>query len=310
VVTRLALLAGAAVALVAVVLLLTGVLGGEESEASRDPHAGVGRVDPAELGRVLRAAEATSATRSQAALAAEGRRLFNSVALAKTGESCGGCHIAGGGTNPDVGTMVHPIREGDFKGPRDVPSLWGIAETPPYGWAGQGGPQLNRFVVGTITSHFKGGDTQSTEKTAGQVAALVAYLETLDPPVSAFDQGTLSPAARRGEDLFQGKGGCIDCHAGPLLTDNGLHNTFVPTIAPPGTAERDLDHGAARTGALKDAFNTPHMRDLRNTAPYMHNGSLKTLREVVEFYDQRSSLAPLRLTDGEVSDLVAYLESL
>jgi len=52
------------------------------------------------------------------------------------------------------------------------------------------------------------------------------------------------------------------------------------------------------------------MRDLRNTAPYMHNGSLKTLREVVEFYDQRSSIAPLRLTDQEIADLVAYLQTL
>ena len=55
---------------------------------------------------------------------------------------------------------------------------------------------------------------------------------------------------------------------------------------------------------------TPQMRDLRNTAPYMHNGSLKTLREVVEFYDQRSSIAPLRLTDQEIADLVAYLQTL
>jgi cytochrome c peroxidase len=52
------------------------------------------------------------------------------------------------------------------------------------------------------------------------------------------------------------------------------------------------------------------MRDLRNTAPYMHNGSLKSLNDVVEFYDQKSSLSPLRLTDAEIADLVAYLESL
>jgi cytochrome c peroxidase len=303
------LLAAGALAVVAGVVLAFALLGGEEEAAAGNPHAGVGNVAPAELGRVLRAAEAASTSRPQAALVAEGRRLFRSTSLAKSGESCQSCHIEGGGTNAELGTILHPQQAGDFKGPRDVPSLWGVAETPPYGWAGQE-PRLDRFVVGTITSHFKGGDIQSTEKTAGQVAALVAYLQTLDPPVSAFDQGTLSPAARRGEDLFQGKGGCIDCHAGPLLTDNGLHNTFVPTIAPPGTAERDLDHGAARTGPLKDAFNTPQMRDLRNTAPYMHNGSLKTLLEVVEFYDQRSSIAPLRLTDGEVKDLVAYLESL
>jgi len=301
---RIAILAVAGVAVLAAALLLTGVLGGGDSAASDDPHAGVGTVDPAELGRVLRAAEATTASRPQAALAAEGRRLFNSTSVAKAGESCGGCHIAGGGTNPDLGTIVHPQKEGDFTGPRDVPSLWGIADTAPYGWAGQV-PDLGGFVVGTIESHFKGGDKQSAAKTAEQVAALVAYLDTLAPPVSAFDQGTLSASARRGEDLFQGKGGCIGCHSGPLLTDNALHDTLVPKVT-----DDDTDTGAARSGPLKGSFNTPQMRDLRNTGPYMHNGSLKTLREVVEFYDQRSSIAPLRLTDQEIADLVAYLQTL
>ena len=55
----------------------------------------------------------------------------------------------------------------------------------------------------------------------------------------------------------------------------------------------DTDPGASSPAG---AFNTPQLRDLRNTAPYMHNGSIGTLREVVEFYDQRSSVAPLRLT--------------
>jgi len=287
-----------------VALLLTRALGGDDPQAGDDPHAGVGRVAPAELRRVLQAAESTSTSRPQAALVAEGRRLFRSTSLAKSGEACQSCHIDGGGTNAELGTIVHPLRQGDLKGPRDVPSLWGVGDTPPYGWAGQE-PTLPRFVVGTIETHFKGGDTQPTAKTAEQVAALVAYLRSLDPPVSAFDEGTLSAAARRGEDLFQGKGACIDCHSGPLLTDNALHNTLVPEVDP-----SDDDPGFARTGALAGAFNTPQLRDVRNTGPYMHNGSLKTLREVVEFYDQDSSVAPLRLTDGEIDYLVAYLQSL
>ena len=171
------------------------------------------------------------------------------------------------------------------------------------GWVGKE-ENLNAFVVGTIRSHFVEGEDQSPTKTAEQAAAITAYLRTLSPPVTAFDQGTLSDAARRGEDLFQGKGGCIDCHAGPFLTDNALHDTFVPKVA------GETDPGAARTGPLAHAFNTPQMRDLRNTGPYMHNGSLPTLKSVVEFYDRDSSLRPLGLTPGEVDDLVAYLESL
>jgi cytochrome c peroxidase len=199
---------------------------------------------------------------------------------------------------------VHPQTAGDFTGPRDVSSLWGVGSTPPYGWAGLT-PGLQEFVVGTIRSHFTDGETQSRETTARQAAAIVAYLATLEPPASDFDRGTLSPAARRGEEVFQGKGGCIDCHSGPLLTDNALHDTFVPKVG-----ADDTDSGAARTGTLRNAFNTPQLRDVRNTAPYMHNGSLATLRDVVVFYDERSSTAPLNLTPDEVEDLVAYLEAL
>ena len=57
-------------------------------------------------------------------------------------------------------------------------------------------------------------------------------------------------------------------------------------------------------------INTPQMRDLRNTAPYMHNGAFATLEEVVRFYNTQSTLAPLNLKPDEISDLVAYLESL
>ena len=84
-----------------------------------------------------------------------------------------------------------------------------------------------------------------------------------------------------------------------------MHATLVPKVA-----RRRHGPGAARSGPLAGAFNTPQLRDLRNTAPYMHNGSLRTLREVVEFYDQRSSVAPLRLTEPEIDDLVAYLQTL
>jgi cytochrome c peroxidase len=298
---RLAIVAGAVllVAAVAIVVVLTR----GSDDGGSDPHAGVGELAPAEMGRILAAVESASTARDRAALVAEGRRLFRSAESAKTGESCQACHSEGGGTNPDVGTIVHPQEQGDFTGPRDVPSLWGIADTPPYGWAGKE-DSLDAFVVGTIRSHFKTGESQSTAKTAEQAAAIAAYLRTLAPPVTPFDQGTLSAAARRGEELFQGKGGCIECHSGALLTDNALHDTFVPKVA------GETDPGAATSGALKHAFNTPQMRDLRNTGPYMHNGVLPTLKSVVEFYNAESSIRPLGLTPGEIDDLVAYLESL
>jgi cytochrome c peroxidase len=296
-VKRLGLAAGALVVAGAVVLAL--VLA-RDAEPATNPHAGVGTLSAREESRILSAVETAATAQSRDALVAEGRRLFRSAQLARDGESCQSCHLEGGGTNADIGTIVHPQVEGDFEGPRDVPSLWGVADTPPYGWDGQE-DSLPAFVAGTIRSHFKDPGVRRAERTA----AITAYLETLAPPVTGFDQGVMSDAARRGEELFQGKGGCIECHAGPLLTDNALHNTLVPKVAP-----GDDDPGAAPRGPLAGAFNTPHLRDVRNTGPYMHNGSLKTLRDVVEFYDDDSSVAPLRLTGAEVDDLVAYLETL
>ena len=159
--------------------------------------------------------------------------------------------------------------------------------------------------------------------------------------MTAFDQGTLSPAARRGEELFQGKGGCIECHGGPLFTDNAVHNTGVPQVdvqspyssrrldcrsdpssckldlgappppTPPGCTGANPPLGCEDKPRAGTAFiNTPQLRDLENTAPYMHNGAFTTLEQVVRFYDTQSTLRPLNLTDAEVADLVAYLESL
>ena len=58
------------------------------------------------------------------------------------------------------------------------------------------------------------------------------------------------------------------------------------------------------------AFNTPQLRDVANTAPYMHNGVFATLRRVVEFYDKTASTAPLGLSEQQIQDLVAYLKAL
>jgi cytochrome c peroxidase len=289
------------VALGATAVVVFALVRAPSDDGSTGPHGGVTSLSEAERDEILRAVDAESTDVPQAALVAEGRRLFNTTEGVKMGESCAACHTGGGGANADVGTIVH---EEDFRGARDPLALWGVGNTAPHGWDGRE-PSLEAFVAGTIRSHFTEGESQSPETTAGQAAAITAYLETLEPPRTDFDRGTLSPAARRGEELFVGKGACAACHVGPLLTDNGLHNTLTPELS-----DDDTDTGAADSGRLEGAFNTPQLRDLRNTAPYMHNGSLETLRDVVEFYDLRSSIAPLQLTQDEIADLVAYLESL
>jgi cytochrome c peroxidase len=319
--------------------------------------------------RILNAIEGTTAQTAGDALVAEGRRLFRDKTQFQDGESCQTCH-AEGSASAKTGTMVHdtkapptaPMPPTDFDGPRDAPALWGLAKTPPYFWDGDVATlqkaverpvlgHMKRFVTGECrpVAHDPKSSVPanpdrpaSCDADAGAIAAkLIAYIRTLDPPTTAFDEGRMSPAALRGEKLFQGKGGCIECHGGPLFTDNLVHNTGVPQVdiespyssralhcrTEPSSCTLDLGgtpppEPAACTGAnpplgcedkprAGTAFvNTPQLRDLRNTAPYMHNGAFATLEQVVRFYNGESTVAPLNLSDAEVDDLVAYLEAL
>lgn len=316
-----------------------------------DAHGKI-EIAKGEQKRILNAATAATSQTANDQLVAQGRQMFRDASLFNNGESCQTCH-AEGSASPRLGTVTHdtqadtsvkPAPPTNFNGPRDPPALWDVAKTPPYFWNGNA-PTLAAAIMGVVKGHmtlFQTGACATTsspdcDAEAGRrIAALTAYVKTLQPPASAFDEGTMSPAALRGEKLFQGKGGCIECHGGPQFTDNLEHNTGVPQVdfaSPYRPAGSPLVHsndlGApppppdpACTGATPAAgcdaappatsafINTPQLRDLAATAPYMHNGAFKTLTEVVQFYNRKSTLAPLNLTDAEVADLVAYLESL
>ena len=154
----------------------------------------------------------------------------------------------------------------------------------------------------------------------GIAHSLAAFQRSLITGPSAFDkylQGdkqALSPAAKRGLELFQGDAGCAQCHRGPLLSDGKFYRLGITS------EDRGL---AAQTGRAEDAgrFRTPALRNIAQTGPYMHNGTLKTLNEVVTFYyrgiptSANPQLAPdtqplLGQSFAEISDLVAFLESL
>ena len=152
--------------------------------------------------------------------------------------------------------------------------------------------------------------------------ALASYVRTLrsgDSPFDRFfagDSNALSTVARDGFQLFVGRARCSLCHAGPTLTDQSFHNT--------GVAWRDgmlADSGRAAVTGTRDAlgaFKTPSLRNVERTAPYMHDGSVATLEEVVEFYDgggnpnpyQDPDIRPLNLNASERSALLAFLRSL
>ena len=152
--------------------------------------------------------------------------------------------------------------------------------------------------------------------------ALASYVRTIlsgDAPIDRYlngDRDALTERQRQGLGLFRGKAGCTACHLGPTLSDEQFHNT--------GVAWRDgrlLDQGRfAVTSEDQDrgAFKTPTLREIAQTAPYMHDGSITTLEDVVEFYDRGGNsnpyldpaVRPLRLTIDEKRALLAFLSSL
>ncbi len=177
----------------------------------------------------------------------------------------------------------------------------------------------------------------------GARKAIPEFLKTLTSRGAPVDTGKMTPAQYRGRQIFNGKAGCAQCHSGPRFTDDKAHNLGVPenpeiwnnplrhvTFVTFGmfmgienymNIRRDpgahvVTHRADGTDMGK--FMTPTLRELKYTAPYMHNGMLKTLADVVAFYNagggddanKDPALRPLELTPSEQKDLVAYLEAL
>lgn len=182
---------------------------------------------------------------------------------------------------------------------------------------------------------FGDGDV-TRERIAMAIAAFERTLITKNPPLDRYlngDEGALSEGARRGLEIFAGKGRCTDCHYGVALIDNSFHALEVPD--PPEFADdpritatrrfvakvnhfenfRTLNDDPGRyliTKKKEDwkAFRTPTLRDVAKTGPYMHNGIFESLAEVVDFLDAGAapSLEPLNLTAGEKADLVLFME--
>lgn len=158
-------------------------------------------------------------------------------------------------------------------------------------------------------------------------SALAAYERTLETSKSPFDKfmkgddtTLFSASAKRGLDIFNNKGKCFDCHFGPDFTGNddfrniGLYDGKTLT-----------DKGRfVVSGKASDLgkFKTPGLRNVAQTAPYMHNGMFKTLREVIDYYNEPNKFVPnsinrdtllnkpLGLTETEKKDLENFLLSL
>ena len=176
----------------------------------------------------------------------------------------------------------------------------------------------------------------SPEPTLAHVVdALDAYVGSLRSEESPFDrflagnERALGESARRGYAVFTGKAGCAECHltepkgGRAPLTDGKFHDTGV-AWDPEKSAFSDRGAGAPRMRAFLDGrFKTPSLRDVARRPPYMHDARFSTLEQVVRYYDGGGTphmtetgsaldvrIRPLGLTDGEVKDVVAFLESL
>jgi len=162
-----------------------------------------------------------------------------------------------------------------------------------------------------------------TDVTAEGISkSLASFVRTLVSGNSAFDKfiagnnGAISESAKRGWNLFKSeKLKCFKCHSGDNFTDEKFQNNGA------GMDSETPDFGRyLKTGKEEDKgkFKTPTLRDIARSSPYMHDGSIKSLAEIVEFYNQggipnnnlSEYVKPLNLTESEKTDLIDFLRSL
>ena len=282
------------------------------------------------------------------AKAALGRRLFFDARLSNDRSvSCATCH------HPDVGFADNrTLAVGVFgrTGRRHTPALINRGFGRTHFWDGRAAT-LEKQVLQPIEDRnemdlvideaIKRLDADETYRTAFQTVferpisaedlgrALATYVRTIrsgDAPYDRFVAGetdALSLEQQQGLQVFRGRGRCVFCHREPLFSDEMFWNTGVawrPDPETPQTGSYRDDGRFAMTGQERDrgSFKTPTLREIARTAPYMHDGSLATLDDVVEFYDQGGRpnrnqfplIRPLRLSAEEKKALVRFLESL
>ena len=157
--------------------------------------------------------------------------------------------------------------------------------------------------------------------TDGIAKAIAAFERTVVSGPSPYDRyimgdrKAMSAAAVRGMKIFNGKGHCTPCHSGPMFSDQGFHNLGVGMNKPkPDVGRLEVTKDPKDWGR----FKTPGLRNVAVTFPYLHDGSEKTLMDVIELYNRGGLpnrnldplMQPLNLTRQEKEDVVAFLEAL
>ncbi|MFN0168714.1 MAG: cytochrome-c peroxidase [Bryobacteraceae bacterium] len=270
-----------------------------------------------------------------------GRLLYFDSRLSADGSvSCASCH------HPKFAfTDGQPVSSGirGQKGGRSAPTVINRAYSLAQFWDGRA-PTLEAQAIGPIANPIEMGNTHaavvSTLKTItgyralfrkafgsedfsiDHVAKAIATFERTvlsgNAPYDRYkagDKSAMSESQVRGMRIYLDKAKCDQCHEGVNFTSNMFANIGVGANKPSPDVGR-----FAVTQNPKDwgAFKTPTLRDIARTAPYMHDGSLKTLEEVVDYYDKGGEknrnlderMKPLKLSAQEKSDLAGFLRAL
>ncbi len=339
-----------ACAIVAGVAVLAAACGGGPSAppAEAPPWEAANPVQPLPMGPL-----GTEITLSQVTPAPTpervrlGRWLFYDVRLSKDGTvSCATCHRPEHAFSEPT---PHSTGIGGQEGGRKSPTFLNAAVTlyPNFFWDGRAS-SLEEQALGPVANPIEMGNTHdgmvttltnitgygpyfeeafgSAEVTADRIAqAIAAYERTRMSGNSPYDrwrrnrdEAAVTEQVKAGHELFFGKAGCNQCHLGNNFTDSLFHNLGVGYDAKT-KAFRDAGRAAiSQNVAETGAFKTPTLREVSRHAPYMHDGSVATLRDVVVLYNKGGEknpyldpkVQPLKLTDAEIDALVAFMEAL
>ena len=283
-----------------------------------------------------------------------GRWLFYDTRLSGDGTvSCATCHRP-----EHAFSELTPVSSGirGQKGTRKAPTFINQAVTlfPHFFWDGRAG-SLEDQALGPIANPIEMGSSHTSmidtltrvssyapyfEEAFGTPAitkervakAIADYERTRMSGNSAWDrwrydrdEDAVSENVKQGHELFNGKAACAQCHLGNNFSDSQFHNLGVgwdpatQTFKDEGRwiVSQTLS-GDRRREADRGAFKTPTLREVTKHPPYMHDGSIATLREVVEFYNEGGvknpwldpKVKPLGLTDAEIDTLVEFMKAL
>jgi cytochrome c peroxidase len=244
----------------------------------------------------------------------QGRRLFLDRRLSRDGSvSCASCHDPARAFTDGRDVAVGVFQR---RGRRNVPALVNRGYGRLFFWDGRARSLEEQVLMPIQDPNEMDLPIDEAARRVGSAPeelarALATYVRTRLFGGSAYDRfasgdaHAISEEAQRGLAIFRGRGSCSVCHAGPNFSDEKLHNTGV---AWNGAGFTDI-------GAGHGDFKTPTLREIARTAPYMHDGSIRTLQDVVDFYarggrvnpDLDVEIHPLKLTDEDKKALVAFL---